>query len=334
LSKDTILSTEALGFPWGTDDPFLFCVHHLDRYPKGNGHYGPDADLSGRDLGQDFANKDGWNMYHGVEVPGFPAHPHRGFETLTVMLQGRLDHADSLGAAARYGDGDAQWMTAGSGISHTEMFPLLKTDAPNPAELFQIWINLAPAQKMAKPNYKMLWAEQVPKVQKPGARVTVYAGSFDGQAAPTPPPDSWASQPGADLAVFVIDLDQGATLELPAGSSAVKRNLYCFEGEGLSVNGQALGLRQRAQLKPDVALTLKAGPKGHRLLFLQGRPIGAPVANYGPFVMNTRQELMQAFEDYQRTQFGGWPWPDEAPVHGPDPARFAKFPDGREERPR
>jgi redox-sensitive bicupin YhaK (pirin superfamily) len=331
--EDAILSTEALGFPWGTDDPFLFCVHHLDRYPKGNGKFGPAADLSGRDIGQDFANKDGWNMYHGVDVPGFPAHPHRGFETLTVMLQGRLDHADSLGAAARYGDGDAQWMTAGAGVSHTEMFPLLKTDAPNPAELFQIWINLAPAQKMAKPNYKMLWAEQIPKLKKPGALITVIAGSVDGQSAPPPPPDSWASQPKADLAVYVIDLEPGATLEVPGAPAGVNRNLYCFEGDGLTVNGRALGNKQRARLKAEAALTLKAGPQGQRLLYLQGRPIGAPVANYGPFVMNTQKELMQAFEDYQRTRFGGWPWPDEAPVHGPDPARFAKYPDGREERP-
>jgi len=106
------------GRPWPTPDPFLFCVHHNDRYPKGNEQFGPDVSLQGRQLGRDFAWKDGWNMYHGRTVPGFPSHPHRGFETVTVVRQGRLDHADSLGATARYGDGDVQWLTAGAGIQH------------------------------------------------------------------------------------------------------------------------------------------------------------------------------------------------------------------------
>lgn len=336
--NDPILSVDALGTPWATEDPFLFCMHHLDRYPAGNAELGPSADLSHRNLGQDFDGIDGWNMYHGQSIPGFPVHPHRGFETLTVVLQGRLDHADSLGAAARYGDGDAQWLTTGAGISHSEMFPLLRRDAPNPAELFQIWINLAPAQKMAPPSFRMLWAETIPQLRlgaegKPGARVTVVAGSLQGHSAPTPPKDSWAAQPGSELAVWVIDLEPDADVELPAALPGLNRVLYAFEGDGQRLAGQAVAAGQRARARPDAVLRLQAGPQGGRWLLLQGRPIGAPVANYGPFVMNTRAELMQAFEDYQRTGFGGWTWPDEAPVHGSDPARFARYPGGREERP-
>ena len=89
--------------PWPTLDPFLFCVHHNDQYPAGNAQLGPNASLAGRRIGQDFGNKDGWSMYHGDVVPGFPRHPHRGFETVTVVRSGLIDHADSLGAAARYG---------------------------------------------------------------------------------------------------------------------------------------------------------------------------------------------------------------------------------------
>ena len=118
--------------PWETVDPFLFCVHHDDAYPRGNAQLGPSASLAGRAIGQDFSRKDGWSMYHGAAVPGFPAHPHRGFETVTVVRQGLVDHADSLGAAARYGDGDVQWLTAGRGIVHAEMFPLLSAERPNP----------------------------------------------------------------------------------------------------------------------------------------------------------------------------------------------------------
>ena len=110
--------------PWPTLDPFLFCVHHNDDYPFANKNYSPSSSLSGRNIGNDFSNKNGWNMYHGETIPGFPKHPHRGFETLTVVEKGYIDHSHSLGATARYGDGDSQWLTAGNGINHSEMFPL------------------------------------------------------------------------------------------------------------------------------------------------------------------------------------------------------------------
>ena len=129
-----------LSFPWQTVDPFLFCVYHLDNYPPGDGQLAPRASLEGRNIGSDFSGKDGWSMYHGQRIPGFPQHPHRGFETLTVTLTGLIDHSDSLGATARFGEGDAQWMTAGRGIVHAEMFPLLNTEQPNRNEFFQIWL--------------------------------------------------------------------------------------------------------------------------------------------------------------------------------------------------
>ena len=138
MDNKLITNIKKLGFTWETMDPFLFCVHHLDNYPKGNDQLGPDVSLSGRNLGQDFTTKDGFRMYHGETVPGFPAHPHRGFETVTVVLKGLIDHSDSHGAAGRYGNGDVQWMTAGSGLQHAEMFPLLNQNGDNPLELFQI----------------------------------------------------------------------------------------------------------------------------------------------------------------------------------------------------
>ena len=101
-------------------------------------------------------------MYHGSTVPGFPVHPHRGFETVTFVRQGLIDHADSLGAAARFGRGDVQWLTAGKGIVHAEMFPLLDRDGPNTAELFQIWLNLPAADKMVEPHFTMLWDQRHP----------------------------------------------------------------------------------------------------------------------------------------------------------------------------
>ena len=138
----SVLETFPLGMPWRTLDPFLFCVHHRDEYPAGTPDLAPQASLRGRNIGSDFSGLDGWSMYHGTHVPGFPQHPHRGFETISFVRRGYMDHADSLGASARFGAGDVQWMTAGAGIVHSEMFPLLESEAPNPVELFQIWINL------------------------------------------------------------------------------------------------------------------------------------------------------------------------------------------------
>src|SRR4051812_44091745 len=126
MSTHPILQIRPLGFPWATVDPFLFCAYHDDAYPRGDGAFGPKESLTGRDIGQDFSRKDGWSMYHGERVPGFRAHPHRGFETVTVVRRGLIDHSASLGARARFGEGDAQWVTAGKGIVHSEMFPLLR----------------------------------------------------------------------------------------------------------------------------------------------------------------------------------------------------------------
>ena len=133
MSTDPIISVAPLAFPWQTKDPFLVCVHHVDNYPQGNDKLGPAASLEGRNIGQDFAGKDGWRMYHGDRVPGFPQHPHRGFETVTFVREGYIDHSDSLGATARFGRGDVQWLTAGAGIVHSEMFPLLNPDTAEPA---------------------------------------------------------------------------------------------------------------------------------------------------------------------------------------------------------
>ncbi len=113
MIQESVLQLMPLGMPWQTSDPFLFCVHHDDAYPAGNEQLGPAASLRGRDIGQDFAGIDGWRMYHGDIVPGFPGHPHRGFETVTIVLNGHIDHSDSLGATARFGAGDVQWLTAG-----------------------------------------------------------------------------------------------------------------------------------------------------------------------------------------------------------------------------
>ena len=335
-----VLNARPLTFPWVTLDPFLFCAYHDDAYPRAAENMGPAASLAGRQLGSDFSRKDGWSMYHGHPVPGFPAHPHRGFETVTIVRKGLIDHSDSLGAAARFGQGDVQWLTAGEGIVHAEMFPLFDTQAANPLELFQIWLNLPARQKMVAPHFTMFWAHQVPRLlerdaQGAEAEVAVVAGRLGGAEDPlAPPPDSWAAQAQADVAIWTVRLSPGARWTLPPAQASSRRMLYFFKGEQVRIAGQTLDRHAAIELRADAAVELhNDGTLEAEFLLLQGRPIAEPVAQYGPFVMNTQAEIRQAMMDYQRTEFGGWPWPDSAPVHGRELRRFARHPGGRNEQP-
>jgi redox-sensitive bicupin YhaK (pirin superfamily) len=335
--SDAILASAPLGFPWQTLDPFLFCVHHLDAYPEGNDEMGPDPSLlRGRQMGMDFEIRDGWRMYHGRVVPGFPRHPHRGFETITIARRGYIDHSDSMGAKARFGNGDVQWMTAGAGVVHSEMFPLVRRDGDNTTELFQIWLNLPRADKMVDPYFTMLWAENIPRSTFTDANglqteVVTVVGPLGEHAPPLPPPNSWASRPEAEIAIWTLALEPGATFELPPASPGLTRALYYFSGETLSVAGTSSAPGKVFQLDPTVPVTLKNGAAPAELLLLQGRPIGEPVVQHGPFVMNTPGEIRQAMIDYQRTGFGGWPWDRDDPVHEREATRFALHADGRTE---
>lgn len=335
-----VVQVKPLGFPWETMDPFLFCAYHDDAYPRANADMGPAASLAGRAIGQDFSRKDGWSMYHGEKVPGFPPHPHRGFETVTIVRKGLIDHSDSLGATARFGQGDVQWLTAGKGIVHAEMFPLLDEKNDNPLELFQIWLNLSAAAKMSDPHFTMFWSQDIPRATVTDAEgratdIAVVAGRLSGAGAPlSPPPDSWAAQTNADVAIWTIRMTPGARWTLPAAiGDDTRRTLYFFKGGTVQLAGQEVDSRSAIELRADAALELVNGAVEAEFLLLQGTPIAEPVAQYGPFVMNTQAEIARAMADYRRTRFGGWSFDSDAPVHGRDPARFAVHPGGREERP-
>ena len=336
----TILSIEELRFPWQTLDPFLFCVHHDDDYPVGNGALGvSESLLGGREIGMDFSGNEGWSMYHGNSVPGFPRHPHRGFETVTVARRGLIDHSDSLGATARYGDGDVQWMTAGAGIVHSEMFPLVRVDEKNPTELFQIWINLPAKSKMVEPHFSMMWSSAIPRhrfIDGGGQTtiVTTIAKTLEEMAAPSPPPHSWASEPEADVAIWTIAMEPEAQWTLPPASPGSHRVIYFFEGVSASIAGRSVESRVAVEVAPDVATQIVNGGRPSEFLVLGGRPIDEPVVSHGPFVMNSRAEILATFADFQKTGFGGWPWESDDPTHGKGLGRFAIHADGgREDAP-
>lgn len=335
--SSAIKSIKPLGFPWQTQDPFLFCVHHEDFYPKGNDVMGPVASLKGRALGQDFApNKEGWRMYHGEQVPGFPAHPHRGFETVTIVTKGLVDHSDSLGAAGRFGFGDVQWMTAGKGVQHCEMFPLLNKDKENPLELFQIWLNLPKVKKLASPYFAMLWSDTIPTYKSIDANgksteVKVVAGKIETIKAPAPAPDSWAANENNEVAIWTIKMEPGAKWNLPSASASVNRSLYFYSGSSMQIAGKQFSTHQAIELLADKEVVLENGDTESYLLLLQGKPINEPVVQHGPFVMNTQAEIQLAMNEYRQTEFGGWPWPSYEHVHPREKSRFARYPDGREE---
>ncbi len=337
MKNDPIIRIKPLGFQWETNNPFLFCVHHKDAYPRGNDLMGPEASLVGRSIGYDFVLKDGWRMYHGTNIPGFPVHPHRGFETITIVLEGLVDHADSLGAAGRYGHGDVQWMTAGAGIQHTEMFPLLNTTKENPLELFQIWLNLPSASKFVDPHYKMLWREDIPIMTfgndaKGRTDVSIIAGKIGEIPAPAPPPNSWAADEKNDVAIWILRMEANTSWEIPPAKKEVPRSLYFYKGSSIFLDGHKVDAHQAIDLKTDSTVILDNGAQESHILLLQGRPIDESVVQYGPFVMNTQAEIQQAIHDYQKTQFGGWPWPRPDQVHERTKGRFARYANGEEVR--
>jgi redox-sensitive bicupin YhaK (pirin superfamily) len=324
-----------LGFPWQTQDPFLFCVHHEDYYPKGNAEMGPAESVSGRMIGQDFDPNQKWRMYHGTKVPGFPAHPHRGFETVTIVRKGLIDHSDSLGAAGRFGNGDVQWMTAGKGVQHSEMFPLLKENEDNPLELFQIWLNLPKSKKNVDPHFAMLWNEDIPvyKHKDENGKITsieIIAGEVDGNKAPDPAPNSWAADTDNEVAIWHFKMEPGAKWELPKASKGINRSLYFFKGNGLTINDDEIPAYRGVVMDPSEQAILQNGNEESHLLILQGKPIDEPVVQHGPFVVNDHKEINETIMEFQRTQFGGWPWPTHENTHAKERGRFAIYADGTE----
>jgi redox-sensitive bicupin YhaK (pirin superfamily) len=225
-------------------------------------------------------------------IAGFPSHPHRGFETVTYMLAGRMRHRDNTGAEGLLGPGSVQWMTAGRGIVHSEM----PEQTEGLMRGFQLWVNLPAKDKMTAPRYQDIPAERVPEVDLPGgARVKVLAGEVGGVRGPV--------DPGETQPTFLdITLAAGAAarVPLPAGHNAF---VYVFEGEakvGEPAQPLPRGRIGVLGLGDEVAIV---APTGARLILVAGKPLREPVAKYGPFVMNTQAELAQAFEDFRAGRF-------------------------------
>jgi redox-sensitive bicupin YhaK (pirin superfamily) len=216
------------------------------------------------------------------------------------------------------------------------MFPLVNQDKGNPMELFQIWLNLPKKAKFVEPHFKMLWEDSIPVLKETvsngkSVEVDVIAGSLYNYKAPPPTPDSWAANPQNEVTILTIKLEAGASWVLPKASKDAHRTLYFYKGKGLKVDGETIPANHSIQVKTDNDIGLQAGSEDCFLLMLQGKPINEPVVQYGPFVMNSEDEIREAFQEYKRTQFGGWPWPKHEQAHERNKERFAIYADGREE---
>ncbi len=224
-------------------------------------------------------------------IAGFPDHPHRGFETVTYMLAGRMRHGDNQGNSGLLEAGSVQWMTAGRGIVHSEM----PEQEDGLMWGFQLWVNLPAQAKMTAPRYQDIPPAAIPEVPTPdGSRVRVIAGAYDDVRGPVG---------GVDAEPLYLDVALGAgrSIDLPVPSEH-NAFLYCFEGD-ITVGDTAVGTRRLAVLSAGERVSVEAGSERARFLVVAGRPFGEPIARYGPFVMNTREEIMQAIADLQSGRF-------------------------------
>ncbi|MEO7246729.1 MAG: pirin family protein [Rubrivivax sp.] len=225
----------------------------------------------------------------GDTIAGFPDHPHRGFETVTVMLEGRMRHRDSAGNDGLLGPGGVQWMTAGRGVIHSEM----PEQADGRMEGFQLWLNLPAADKLRDPWYRDIGAAEIPLLVAPGARVRLIAGTTHGI-------DAVVQRESTAPLLLDLQLEPGARWDqpLPAGHNAF---VYVYRG-ALTIDGSVVLHQRMAILGPGAdadGVALQAGDAGARVLLVAGQPLNEPIAQYGPFVMNTNEQIFQAVDDFR-----------------------------------
>ena len=217
-------------------------------------------------------------------IAGFPPHPHRGFETITYMLNGKFRHQDSTGNEGYLTDGSVQWMTAGRGVIHSEMPE--QTDGL--VRGFQLWLNLPKDKKMIPPAYKDIPAENIPRVDFPGGNVKLISGEFMGVTGP--------GRPHTGMFYYDVELKSEKELSIPVVDGW---NAFLYVYEGIALIDQTVEKDQLAVLGKTGDCLIKAGDLGAKFIVVAGEPLNEPVARGGPFVMNTREEIVQAFNDYK-----------------------------------
>lgn len=333
--KGPVIRRTVLNMHWDTEDPFTFASHHEDDYPHGNAQLAPPLDeIRGRDLGRDYEKRLGFRMYHGKVVPGFPAHAHWGYETVTLPETGYVDHFDSLGNQGRFGFGDVQWVCAPSRYTHDEMYPLVDQEGRNPNDITQIMVNLPLEMKGGPCAVNDVWRGDVPSVTGDGYEVRVLCGSFGGSPTMTSPsPVSWTHEPSHAVRILRISMEPGAEVVLDATSGRANRNLYNVSGDGYTVDGIGVPRESRVKAVADADLRIVNGDEPTVLWVLEGVPIGQRMESYGPVVLGSTDEVRAAMQDIRTDQFKDWDWDVIDKAQPVDAGRFIRYADGTEERP-
>lgn len=317
---------------WDIDDPFIFASHHFDLYPVGNERQAPPKEeVDRKDLGNDYYKLFGYRLYTSKMTPGFQLHSHWGYETITLVPQGYVDHFDSLGNQGRYGYGDMQWITAGGRYHHCEMYPLVHQDRKNPQLVTQIMINLPLSEKDTSPEVHTVWKEDLTEFEENGCKFTLLAGTFAGRTATVPSKRSWAANPAHHVTILRVLMAPGTSFTL-GKTEAVNRNIYLTEG-GATVAGKAYKPSTRLKLKPDCEVEIVMGDTESEVWLLEGDPIGEKQSRWGPVILGTDAEVRKAVNIIRQKEMDEWQWDFVNQKQPLGTERFYRSADGSESRP-
>ena len=317
---------------WDLEDPFIFASHHFDLYPKGNIRQAPPRDeIDKKDLGNDYHGLFGYRLYTSKLTPGFQLHTHWGYETVTYVPQGYVDHFDSKGNQGRYGFGDMQWITAGGMYSHCEMYPLAHQDRENPQMVTQIMLNLPLSEKNTEPEVHTVWQEDLTEFEEDGCTFTLLAGSFRGRTATVPSKRSWAADPAHHVLILRVLMEPGSTFTLEP-TEAAHRNVYITE-ERASVAGKEYHENTRLKLRADASAEITMGEKGSEIWVLEGDPIGEKQSRWGPVVLGSDKEVIDANNTIREKEAADWKWEYVNQKQPLGTERFYRSADGTESRP-
>lgn len=305
--KGAIVRVQEASYNWDCEDPFFFAVHHRDNYPKGNEIQAPpQQELESRMAGNDYTKYLGYRMYKGKVTPGFPLHTHWGYETLTYVSEGYVDHYDSMGNQGRYGWGDLQWITASSRYGHCEMYPLAYNDRDNIQVVTQICINLPLKDKNRENQVRTVWENEIRTVDGEGWKAFVLVGEFLGVQGVEPNALSWARDPAHRVRIVRIAMEPGSEIVLEP-TEAATRSVYITEQKAF-VEGKEIHELSRVKLRTDMPAAVKMGEKGSDIWLLEGNPIGESQRNYGPLMLGTDAEIRTALNVVRERQESDWPW--------------------------
>ncbi|VEU83250.1 pirin-like C-terminal cupin domain-containing protein [Acholeplasma hippikon] len=303
--------------------------YYEDNYPEGNINLAPNMYLENTMFGNDFNLDKPFRMYEDKSVPGFPRKPFKGFDLLTIVLEGYLDYADHVGNTARLSADDLLWAHAGSGLVVSQMVPLINQDSYNSFKAIHLWLNLPKNKKQTKPEVKVLFNDEIKEIIETNdvhksVKLKLITGKHCEHEVLSPVKRSYAAV-DRNVKIMLIDLEEGSTLKLRSKVKDLYRLLYYDDGLQLKINGDHYRKNAAFKLKDEEDVYLESSKGHNKLILLEGITINEPMFRYGSFVLNTEAEVILAYREYKETEFGDWPYEYDDSTHGNKPKGFRKI---------